>query len=157
MSKYSVAMSKIEQERLDPNVRLVSEKSRDKPTLKKSPTGLVFKWVVSVVVICAVGTGAYFLRKPERVISAPAPPQILTDPASFFTIQLITYRIESRATEEAAKLGTEGYEAFVLPKDGYFQLCLGKFAHQNLANEELNKLKNTLTDYQGMFVRFVHE
>lgn len=144
MSKYTNALNKIEQKKAAHPIYLVSEKPQNKPSF-----GLSAKIILLTLVIGALAAGAYFFGKQKT----PVQPQ----PASFFTIQLVTYQTESRAKEQAAKLATEGYESFVLPKGGYFQLCLGKFANQALADGEWRKLKSTLAEYKGMYVRFVHE
>ena len=141
MSKYLAALNQIEQEKSTQHVRSVSAESSKKVSL-----GGLWKFIFPLFVIGALLASAYFFTKHQPV-----------NPSSFFTIQLATYRTESRAKVQAQKFTTEGYETFVVPQDGFFQLCLGKFANENLAHAEWTKLKNILKDYKDRYVRFIHE
>lgn len=140
MSKFLAALNQIEQEKSAQDVHLVSNNPP-----KKSSFDWLWRFIFPALLITSLLAGAYIFWKYQ--------PQ----PNSFFTIQLVTYQSESLAKEQAAKLATEGHSAFVITDGGYFQVCLGKFANQNLADEERTKLKNTLTDYKGMYVRFIHQ
>lgn len=139
MSKYLTALNQIEEERTAQSTPLISDPRREKLSFDR-----LQKFIFPALFILGLLTVVYFFAKHQP-----------SGPASFFTIQLVTYQTEPRAKEQALKLATEGYDAFVVTHEEYFQVCLGKFANQNLAEKERTKLKDTLVDYKGMYVRFI--
>ena len=114
MSKFLTALNQIEQEKSPPNVRSVSIA----PPSKKSSFDRLWKFIFPVLLITCFLVGAYFFGKYQPLSlktqkTSPGPAPL----ASFFTIQLITYQTELRATEQALKLATEGHKTFVVSKD----------------------------------------
>ena len=167
MSKYTAALNKIEEEKSAQNIYHTQSQTSTTyqsplvPLLtadeaqKKSSLLKLSKVISFVLVIGGIAAGSYFLGKYPLIHSSAE--KTLSQSSPFFTIQLITYQSESRAKEQAAKLAMEGHKTFVLPEGGYFQLCSGKFASQNLAYKAWLKLKGRLTDYKDMYVRFIRD
>ncbi|NQT22621.1 MAG: SPOR domain-containing protein [Candidatus Omnitrophica bacterium] len=67
-----------------------------------------------------------------------------------YTIQLISYKGKRAAEEKAAKLKTEGIEAFLIYNDKWYQVCSGSYANKEEAEKDLKKLSKK---HKGCFLR----
>ncbi|MBI4358070.1 MAG: SPOR domain-containing protein [Candidatus Omnitrophica bacterium] len=91
---------------------------------------------------------------PEVKQSLPEVEQWVSD---FYTIQLVAYRSEESAREEARKLRDEGYRSLILKGTTYYSVCIGKFPDEVAADGTLSELRSSFPEgaYQDAFVRIV--
>jgi hypothetical protein len=71
------------------------------------------------------------------------------------TLQLISYKSQSRADQEIAKLKAGGYEAFRIRQGKYYHVCAGRFQTRadGAALKERMEDDGTADAYPGAFVR----
>jgi cell division septation protein DedD len=67
-----------------------------------------------------------------------------------YTVQIVTYKSESVANRKIRALKQEGLRAFIIPKEGLFQVCVGTYGTSKEATGALKKLRS---QYQDCFVR----
>lgn len=92
--------------------------------------------------------------KKELIKSVPSPEKTkvilkpsLDKPDSIeYSIQVASYRTESKAAEEVEALRKRGYQPFVLRKGRYAVVCVGRFKDKSEANTSLSKLKKIYSD-----------
>lgn len=72
-----------------------------------------------------------------------------------YTVQVVAYRDDSQAREVVTRFESLGYESFVLPQSGLYQVCVGKLSSWNEANRFLAGLRtNALkSSYSDAYVR----
>lgn len=77
------------------------------------------------------------------------------DPTLPYTIQLVTYMSEARATEEVEQLRGRGRAAYIIPSGEYYQVCIEHFAEKLKAHETMNELERQgiLDTYRDAYVR----
>ncbi len=69
-----------------------------------------------------------------------------------YTIQLVTYRNEDRALREIADLKTKGLDARLVPRSGYYEICVGQYANRKEAQKDLRVFG---IRYKGCYLRKV--
>ncbi len=63
-----------------------------------------------------------------------------------YTIQVASFKLKDRATQEAKQLEKIGHEIFVLSKGSYSVVCVGKFEEKKQADKLSQKLKGRYRD-----------
>lgn len=102
--------------------------------------------------------------EPEMEVSGDVPPEDPSleeattradDPTLPYTIQLVTYMSEARATEEVEQLRGRGRAAYIIPSGEYYQVCIEHFAEKLKAHETMNELERQgiLETYRDAYVR----
>jgi hypothetical protein len=84
----------------------------------------------------------------RKTLKVPAAEQDIIN--SGYTIQVASFKQESRAQKEASGLKTTGYQPFVLAKGSYSIVCVGKFAQKDEATKVSHQLK---PKYKDLLVR----
>lgn len=59
-----------------------------------------------------------------------------------YTIQVVAFKNEENAEKEMQRLKNEGYEVFILPSKGWFQVCIGRYTNRGESKEDFDILKN---------------
>jgi len=97
---------------------------------------------------------------PREVVITPAlatlqKPVFVSESEMRYTIQLVTYRYESRAKREVEKLKQNGFSAFVMQRGKYFQVCVDRFRDREAARAKLDKIMTGGLEqtYHDAFVR----
>jgi septal ring-binding cell division protein DamX len=67
-----------------------------------------------------------------------------------YTVQIVTYKNESAANRKIVALKKEGLRAFIIPKKGLFQVCVGTYG---TSREAVGALKKLRSQYKDCFVR----
>jgi len=72
-----------------------------------------------------------------------------------YTIQLVTYRNESRAEKEVKTLSEKGHSPFIIPSGKFYQVCIDRFPAKDQACKKLSEFKTgTLAQiYRGAYIR----
>lgn len=87
--------------------------------------------------------------QPEPPTAAPAVQE------GKYTVQLITYVGQPRASEEVEKLKKKGYAPFVIPSGRHHQVCINRFPSKAAAADFLKQAAKDglLETYPGAYVR----
>ncbi len=95
------------------------------------------------------------ITQGAETASAPAPEAV---EEGKFTLQLITYVGQPRASEEVEKLKKQGYKAFIIPSGKHHQVCINRFQTKELAGDFLAKARKDglMKTYPGAYVRAVN-
>ena len=67
-------------------------------------------------------------------------------PQGHYTIQVASFKLKDRATQEARQLEKTGHQIFVLSKGSYSIVCVGKFEQKEQADKLSQKLKGRYRD-----------
>ncbi|MDP3920248.1 MAG: SPOR domain-containing protein [Candidatus Omnitrophota bacterium] len=152
MSKFTEALRKIQEER-QPEVLAYQATAPVKASASPKMMWGVFVALLFLL-LAAVVTAIYSTNMNH--MDGPASPTNITAP--YFTVQLATYRHESRAAQEAKKLRRQGHEAMVVANGGYHQLCIERFSTEREAVMKLAELEalGFQKIYHDAFVRSIN-
>jgi len=72
-----------------------------------------------------------------------------------YTIQLVTYRNESRAEQEVKTLSEKGHSSFIIPSGKFYQVCIERFSAKDHACKKLSEFKTSpiAQIYRGAYIR----
>ena len=88
---------------------------------------------------------------PQATMPVPAKP-ITVKPVDSsnkpYTIVAVTFSSKEGASQEVSRLKKEGYDAFLVQSDPYFQVCIGSYSDKNGTEnqKELKKIKRVYKD-----------
>ncbi|MFC1809442.1 SPOR domain-containing protein [Candidatus Omnitrophota bacterium] len=123
----------------------------DKKLASKETTETATSTTVIPVAAKAIDQKQEVEKQQEVVEPLPKP---VSEPATFWTIQIITYVNKTFAKEEMRKTKEKGYDCFILPSGKYYQICVGKYTTKSEANKILDKFKKQ-KDYSDAYIRKV--
>lgn len=86
------------------------------------------------------------VKKDVQVVAPKAEIASSAVQASFYTVQVASFKLQKFAEEEAHGLKKKGYETFIVPKGQHLILCAGRFLDQGAAKVLSGKLKNKYKD-----------
>lgn len=63
-----------------------------------------------------------------------------------FTIQAVTFRKKDDAEASVGELSGDGFEAFIVPSGGYFQVRVGRYPDKGSAQKDLKRIRKQFSD-----------
>ena len=75
-----------------------------------------------------------------------APKQPLPNASKPYTIQIVTHRKKELAEAEMNGLREQGLYSFLIPSQGYFQVCAGQYASKDEAKKDLARFQAKFKD-----------
>ncbi len=125
----------------------------DAPALSET-SGVTVQPVTQIEAPQAEAAVQSALIEPIKEAAEDTPPAPAAEEGKF-TLQLITYVGQPRASEEVEKLKKQGYNAFVIPSGKHHQVCINRFQTKELANDFLAKARKDglMKTYPGAYVR----
>ena len=82
---------------------------------------------------------------PAKIREEPKETVTVSDDKPY-TVQLIAYKSEISANKEMEELKKEGYETFLIVRDGYYQICVGNFRNKEEAKSTIAALSKIYKD-----------
>ena len=80
--------------------------------------------------------------------------KVIDIPQKLYTIQVSAFRKEGKAEKEIARLKNNGYDTFVMPSEGWLQVCVGRYASREESEKDFAALKK---NYPSCYFRKIEE
>jgi cell division protein FtsN len=87
---------------------------------------------------------------PKEKEEAPKKAKVLVKKKGKYAIQVVSFKNEARAKKKIEEFKEDGFDAFIIPAENWFQICVGRYATTEEAKTDLNRLK---ADYKDCFIR----
>lgn len=76
-------------------------------------------------------------------------------PEGKYTIQLVTYKTQSQASQQLNKLKDKGFRGFTIPSGSFIQVCVNAFNDRNEAKRMLKELRSLGLAPQDAYIRLM--